>query len=579
LSAWLCAPYWRQPQAAGRARVDRWLREAAPLELDLPALLALLAAKPATRHAASLAPARELRARLAAAAAHLEARSGTPREWAVRIRGALDALHWPGDAVRTSAAEQTLQRFNELLNDFGELHVAVRSLRRDEALQIFNELAVRCAFRPASGDALVTVTPFLEDPIVHYAGIWVAGMDAGAWPQPVQINPFLPLEMQCAAGIPAASAHGRTAEARALMLAWRAACDELIFSVATREEDLELLPSPLLNEWAGVAAQTAPPRLWLPARLHRERQLESLIDATGPAWPADETLPRGTQLLELQSQCAFHAFGELRLGSRALDAPEPGVAALARGNFLHGALEALWTSLKDSRALQGLAGAELDAIIAASVAHAAGELWGATLSRAQRRESARARTLLAAVCELERRRAPFRVRDIEYATSVQLAGARLDLRIDRVDALEGGGLAILDYKSGTHKTMDWYGERLSHPQLVAYLVALEEDVRALATVNVAARDVGFHGIAASAGLLPKLKPAEAQAGAQGSDAWMQSRHLWKSRLDTLVRDFLAGRAAVDPAPGACRYCEVASLCRIADRELPEEEELEVADEE
>jgi ATP-dependent helicase/nuclease subunit B len=313
--------------------------------------------------------------------------------------------------------------------------------------------------------------------------------------------------------------------------------------------------------------------------MHRENQLESLIDATGPAWPAAERLPRGTQLLELQSQCAFHAFGELRLGSRALDAPAPGVPALERGDFLHRALESLWERLKDSRALQRLAGAELDAIIAASVAHAARELWGATLSRAQERESARARQLLGTVCELESRRAPFRVRDIEYPTSVQLAGARLDLRIDRVDALEEGGLAILDYKSGTHKTMDWYGERLSHPQLVAYLVALDEDVRALATVNVAARDVGFHGIAVSAGLLPKLKPAAAQEGTQGSDAWVQSRHFWKSRLEALVRDFLDGRAAVDPAPGACRYCEVASLCRIADRELPEEEELEVADDE
>jgi len=41
----------------------------------------------------------------------------------------------------------------------------------------------------------------------------------------------------------------------------------------------------------------------------------------------------------------------------------------------------------------------------------------------------------------------------------------LNLRIDRVDALAAGGVAILDYKSGAHKTMDWYGEHLSHPQL------------------------------------------------------------------------------------------------------------------
>lgn len=576
LSAWLCAPYWQFPDAAARARVDLWLRSAAPLELDLPRLLALLASQPPARHAALAIAARELGACLSAAAAHLQARSGSPREWAVRIRGALDALHWPGDAVRASDAQQTLQRFNELLNEFGELAVVARILGRDHALQVFNELAARTAFRPASGDALVTITPYLEDPIVHYEGIWVAGLDASAWPQPVQRNPFLPLAAQRAAGIPAASAEGRAIEARALMLAWRGAADHLVFSVSTREEDVELMPSPLLQEWSSAASTPAPPAPWLPARLHRQAQLESIVDATAPAWPVTERLPAGTRLLELQSQCAFHAFGELRLGSRALDTPAPGVPALVRGKFLHGALETLWQALQDSHSLQELSRADLSALIARSVAHVAHELWGATYSGAQARESARARQLLGAVCELERARAPFRVRDIELEASVALAGARLDLRIDRVDALADGGLAILDYKSGARKAMDWYGEHLSHPQLLAYLAALDEDVRAVATVNIAAREVSFQGIGTEAGLLPKLKAAVAQAGLQDSDAWTQSRQVWKARIEALVRDFLAGRAAVDPAPQACRYCEVASLCRIADRALIEEEELEGA---
>jgi len=576
LSAWLCAPYWGQPDATARARMDDWLRASAPLEVDLPTLIALLARQPPARHAAVASGARELRTRLNAAALQLQATSGSAREWAERIRGALEALNWPGAVARTSSGQQTVQRFNELLNEFGELAVTARSLARDQALQIFNELAARSIFRPASGDALVTVTPFLEDPITHYEGIWVAGLDAGSWPLPVQTNPFLPVAAQRAAGIPAASAEGRTAEARVLMAAWRAAADDLVFSVAAREEDLVLLPSPLLNEWSNAQATPAPPALWLPARMHREGELESLIDATGPAWPAGERLPSGTRLLELQNECAFHAFGALRLGSRALEAPEPGVPALVRGNFLHGALEALWTRLKDSQTLAALAPHELDATIIASVAHAAHKLWGTTLSRAQLRERARAHELLGAVCDLERTRAPFSVCGIELEAAVALAGARLQMRIDRVDALGAGGVAILDYKSGVHKTMDWYGEHLSHPQLLAYLLALDADVRAVATVNVGARDVGFHGIGAQAELLPKLEAVKAQAGMQAGAVWEEARTFWKARIEALVRDFVEGRAAVDPAPQACRYCDMASLCRIAERGLPEDEELEVA---
>jgi hypothetical protein len=252
------------------------------------------------------------------------------------------------------------------------------------------------------------------------------------------------------------------------------------------------------------------------------------------------------------------------------------VPALVRGNFLHAALEALWSALKDSHALQRLAPHELDATIAASTAHAAHKLWGASLSRAQLREKARAHELLGVVCELERTRAPFAVHGIELESAVELAGASLHLRIDRVDALGTGGVAILDYKSGAHKTMDWYGEHLSHPQLLAYLVALDADVRAVATVNVGAGDVGFHGIGAEAGLLPNLTVVEAQEGMQTNALWDEARNLWKARIEALVRDFVDGRAAVDPAPLACRYCDVASLCRIAERGLPEDEELEIA---
>ena len=49
------------------------------------------------------------------------------------------------------------------------------------------------------------------------------------------------------------------------------------------------------------------------------------------------------------------------------------------------------------------------------------------------------------------------------------------------------------------------------------------------------------------------------------------------RIETLARDFLAGNAAVDPAPNACDYCQIASLCRIADHVLqidPDEEALD-----
>jgi hypothetical protein len=241
---------------------------------------------------------------------------------------------------------------------------------------------------------------------------------------------------------------------------------------------------------------------------------------------------------------------------------------------MHRALEVLWREVQDSRRLQAMPSQELSGLIAQSVTDAARDLWNTGQSRVQARECARACDLIAKLCVLESGRSAFRVRDIERAMSVTLAGARLDLRIDRVDELDDGGLAILDYKTGARHSMEWYREHLSHPQLLAYLAAHEEDVSALATVTIRAAQMGFQGIARSAGLLPKVSAAEGPDGAGGADAWTRSRQFWHARIETLVRDFLLGRAQVDPAPQACKNCDVVSLCRIVERGLIDEDDLE-----
>jgi hypothetical protein len=99
---------------------------------------------------------------------------------------------------------------------------------------------------------------------------------------------------------------------------------------------------------------------------------------------------------------------------------------------------------------------------------------------------------------------------------------------------------------------------------LAYLAALGEDVVAMATMNVTAREVRFDGIANVPELLPKVRGVEGPFGAD-PEAWPLRRQEWLSLVESLAAAFLAGRAVVDPKPGACDYCHVASVCRISDR--------------
>jgi ATP-dependent helicase/nuclease subunit B len=564
LLEWLRAPWWEEPGAPARAQLDLWLRERGGLRLDLAALLGALRRAPGPLGAA----AGVIGARLQRAAGPLGAGAGTPREWSERFRAALQELGWPGARARASAEQQTLLRFHELLDELGQLSAVARTMTLDTAVQWLTELASRTPYRPADEDPAVTIAPAHADPVAGYDGVWVAGLHAEALPQPVAPDPFLPLPAQVAAGWPAASAAGRLAQARALLAAWRAAAAELVLSAPARAEDIELLPSPLLEPWWGGGRPGAVPGapIWLPAQLHRPGLLRPWRDDVGVPWRSPLPLPAGTRSLELQNQCPFRAYAELRLGSLELGVPEPGIAPDTRGQLLHAALQQLWERLGDSHALAALDGQALEDLLAACIERAAGALAAGgedSIARAaMARECRRTGRLIRRLLDLERQRAPFRVRHTEHGSQLHLAGQELRLRIDRLDVLASGGVAILDYKSGRRASADWYGDRPSHPQLLAYLAAVGEDVVALATVNVTAKEVRFDGIAASEGLLPKVMGVKGREGEAA--AWPARVREWGALIERLATAFAAGQAAVDPKPHACDFCHVAGICRVGD---------------
>ena len=581
LAHWLTSPYWTGPSPAARAALALTLRERGVASLDLRALLGALQLvvrdlKPA---------ARDLEALLRRAAGLIGEGSASPRRWSERFASALAALGWPGVLPADSALQQTRLRWRELLEEFGELAASVGFLGRQAALGGLRSLALHTAYRPADEDAPVTISPMLADPVVVYDGLWVGGLSADVLPMPVAPDPFLPLSAQLTAGLPQASAAARRSQANGLVSAWARAAPELTLSVPALDEDLELLPSPCL---AGHALLDEPPhRVWLPLSLHRDGCTEGREDVSGAPFTALGPLPAGTRALTLQNECPFRAYAELRLGARPPESAEPGVPMDQRGLLLHAALQLLWEQLGDSAALAALAGPALEALISDCVAKAARalqvEVRGrrrrgravpdgqfdlfSVLSPALTRECARAEALILRLCELERTRAPFTVEAIEHLQELALAGARVRMRLDRLDSVAGGRI-VLDYKSGRPGSPDWFGERPTHPQLLAYLAAVGAEVVALATVNLTAREVRFTGVAATADLLPRVRAVPPVTGAAALD-WAVQQRSWRSLIERLIRAFLAGEARVDPVPGACDYCHLSDVCRIGAHLEPE----------
>jgi probable DNA repair protein len=495
----------------------------------------------------------------------------TSAEWSPLLLAALRQLGWHGTRTLRSDEQQTINRWHGLLDEYSALGPWLTRASPAEAVATLSDLASERNFDAASVEAPVTLTESGDDPCVHYDGIWVAGLDAAQWPPAPRPDVFIPLRLQVAAGVPWASAAGQTRAARQSLTAWRASTDQLICSWARLEGDAHRTQSPVLARLPERREYKSERSVRPLAVALKRPELESFEDTQGIAVDTSRPVAGGVKPLALQAECGFRAYGELRLKAEALETPAPGIDRRERGMLVHKALELVWLKLESHFRLTA-AGEQLwPAIIADSVAAAVTSVFGGRvpveLALAIEREKYRLEALIMALLVRESTRPAFEIETLEARREISLAGGRFELRIDRVDSLEGGGYAILDYKSGEPRPLRWQGETVRDPQLLAYLWAERgRNVQALANVALANGRAKFSGKSSHKGLLPgvsglpgmnpnKVPPEQIAA------AWADETGRWLHGLEVVAAEYIAGSAPVEPAPDVCRHCHLTALCR------------------
>jgi hypothetical protein len=109
-------------------------------------------------------------------------------------------------------------------------------------------------------------------------------------------------------------------------------------------------------------------------------------------------------------------------------------------------------------------------------------------------EKRRITKLLQKFVVLDGARDDFRIAAVEGKFEFVDGHIRLSLRIDRIDELGDGGIAILDYKTGSKKRLMNRENEAQEIQLFVYACATEASVSALALVNVDSREIAFDGV-------------------------------------------------------------------------------------
>ena len=505
------------------------------------------------------------------AIAHRPRGAQLPREWARAWSETLVALGWPGTATLSSAQWQAREAWSAALARFASVGAVTGALSAAEALESLRALLADTPWAAEAGPAQIRVLGVLEAAGLAFDHAWLAGFDAQRWPPAAATNPFLPLAWQRARGVTDANPEASLSHARQLTMQLSSLAPDVVVSHAEQIDDAPATLSPLFADWPRHEPSDAAFMRWSAAMPAVE--LERVVDATGPPLAANVALRGGAGLFESQSTCPFQAFARHRLRSDAWAEVAEGLSPRERGIVLHAVMKSFWDGVGDQATLVALGARELAAHVAAAVAAGKTRLdaarWRALPPAIAAAESRRLAALLASwIDEVERVRPPFRVRSHELPIEFAIEGIPMRLRVDRIDELDAGGIAIIDYKSGAvTRPVRWLAPRPAGVQLGVYAHGLDAldsgDIRVLAYAQLKAGEIGTTGLMASEGLFPGLEVPGSGRSRVPAASFGDARAQLDVSVVLLARELRTGVASVAPRDRSdCGYCEQKPLCRI-----------------
>lgn len=499
----------------------------------------------------------------------------SPLECAEFASRLLEAIGWPaakpGARSLSSAEFQAARRFQQAIETVGSLGFDGCRVPWPEFLSSLARVLEQTLFAPESRDAPIQIAGPAESAGLAADAVWFLDAAEDAWPPAAQTHPLLPLPIQRQFAMPHAAPQLDWELARIITARLLASAPAICFSFARFAGEVESRSSRLVEQFAGapqpLPAALMPPAIAAPLTVDCD-------DASQVPFPPGK-VEGGAAVLTAQSQCAFQAFASVRLAAQKWNPAQPSLTPAQRGGLLHAVMHAIWgapppdglRSLDDLKNLN-----DAPAFVAGHVRRVfATEIRSSLRARMPggylELEEQRLMRLIGEWLQYESTRAQFDVVQTEDKRTIHLAGLTLDLRLDRVDRLLDGTLLVIDYKTGPVTPKAWDLPRPEDVQLPLYagfaLHPETEPLGGLAFAKMLTGKICFAGRIGDAQrmLLPALGNQTALVRGPFEAEMLIA---WRDRIEQFARDFLAGRADVDPRdyPKTCERCGLQTLCRI-----------------
>jgi len=500
-----------------------------------------------------------------------------PGGWAERFADLLQGCGWPGDRGRTSREYQVVSRFRRLLTELASLDDISGPVRRGTALGMLQRLARQTDFQAESSASRVHVLGLLEAGGLRFDHLWVLGLHAGVMPQPARPNPFLPIDLQRRLRMPHADPQHEYEYAQRIAGRLFASAPEVIVSRPLMVDGMETRPAFCVSGLTERPWPELPSASPVDTLFAARPRLDAFSDQRVAPIVSRKPVRGGTATLKEQALCPFRAFAHHRLGGKGLEESDIGLDNMTRGTLVHSTLEFFWRKVEDSSGLNALSEADTGQLLldAAEKAVAREEKSKRFDIPSEQRQLEIER--LALRCgvwiSLEREREPFSVVSMEQLHEQVIGRLHIRTKIDRIDRLADGRLAIIDYKTGKPDPAQWFDQRIVEPQLPIYCHDLDNDevgAVAFASIRARSKDCRFSGVARESAPLPGINDRRLQQllDEKGWGTFDQLLENWKGALQGLADDFFSGKVEVDPVEQekTCQYCDLMTFCRYHESE-------------
>lgn len=582
----LASVYWSNSieEADARAKLDARMRREMPLSLTNNRFIRFLEHATEGEHALAL---RHLLADAKAllAVAQQNSRFASANEWAEIFKTALELTHWQGMRGLSSHEFQTVKSFDKALQQLASLAPLVGKISANEAIKRLRQLCKAQIFQPErKSEASIQVMGMLEAAAEPLDAIWVMGMNDHIWPPIARHNALLPAHIQRDAKTPNASSDVQAAFALAIHQRLIKSAKQVTFSSAKKEGERELRISPLMHNMPEISSTPVLINTLAESLAQRSaRDWQWLDDHQAPPINTGEHVSGGTGLLKAQAICPAWAFYQYRLHARKLDEPANGLDVMERGSLVHAVLAKFWDGRSQAEwqdTIPDSLNAELltiaEAVLGALNAERNNTFSAAFLNLEASRLS---KLVFAWLIEVEMLRPQgFTVLACEQKHTIDIEGIIINLIIDRIDQLDDGRLAVIDYKTGRQLDYkNWAQTNITEPQLPIYaafiLQEAAHEIGAVCYAKVRNADNAFVGVAATDDLIQGATVFNDSRGRKTFSEvhfpdWQSITQHWKNSITATAISLKNGDAAVTfDSEKQLTFCDVKPLLRLPERQL------------